>query len=105
MECVRARLGDRIYDSTGSPPVLGRKAARQDGELLDSVHTQSGAEHVSGRAVSVVVDGDPVHPVVVECRPTAGNREFRSEAAVATCCGIEAHLRFNLVDARLESGK
>src|SRR6202043_3203598 len=92
MESVGARLGDGVNDSSGSFTVLRRKASRQDRKLLNGVHTQGGADHVARPAVSVVIDADTIQPVIVVCRPLAGNGELRTEAAVSAGRGGIVHL-------------
>ena len=105
MEGVRAGLGDRVYDSAGGLPILGREPAGQNRELLNGVHTQGSADHVARAAVGVIVDANTVQPVVVVCGPLAGDGEFRSEAAV-TARGLSiVHLGFDQVYARVKSSK
>src|SRR5260370_25048014 len=64
MEGVRARLGDGAHDSSGDLPVFGRKAAGENGELANGVHTEGGPAHVAGPAVCLIVHANTVQTLV-----------------------------------------
>src|SRR6267143_4586505 len=105
MEGVRAGLGDGVNDSARGLTVFGRESTGQNGELLNGVHAQGGADHVARPAVGVIVDADSVQTVVVVCRSLTGYGEFRPETAVPACGGGVVHLGFDQVDTRVKSGK
>src|SRR5260370_1274160 len=105
MEGVRARLGDGVHDSSGGLPVFGRKAAGENGELANGVHTEGGPDHVAGPAVGVIVHANTLPTVVVVGGPLAGDGEFRSETTIAARGLSIVHLGFDQVDARVKSSK
>src|SRR3977135_3517660 len=105
MEGVRTGLGDGVNDSAGGLTIFGRESAGQNGEFLNGVHTQGGADHVARPAVGVIVDADSVQTVVVVCRPLSGDGEFRSEATVPARGGSVVHLGFDQVDTRMKGSK
>jgi len=100
MERVGPRFADGVDNAGGGSPIFGRVIAGEHGEFLNRVHTQVDAEHTAGAGVGVIVDAEPVEPVVVLRGLAPGDGQLRPKAPVpAPCASLEGHLDFNGIDA------
>ena len=102
---VPARV-DCVDDAAGGEAVRRGVVARDDRELRDGfrAETESGSRARGG--VGVIVDAHAVEAVIVLLRPTAGNRQLRSEPAVsAVVQPVGVRLRTDWADPWLEDGQ
>ncbi len=106
MERVGPRFAYGVDDAGGGSPIFGGVVAGKYREFLNGIHTQVDAEHAAGTAVGVIVDAEPVEPVVVLRGLAPGDGQLRAKAPVpAPCAGLEGHLDFDGVDAGGKSGQ
>src|SRR5215472_3571626 len=106
MESVRPRLADGVDHAAGGPAILGRVVAGQHGKLLNRIHAQVAADYAAWPAVAIIIDAEPIEPVIVLRGPAPGDGQLRPKAPVpAHCAVLEGHLSFDGIDAGSESGQ
>src|SRR5262249_42225074 len=105
MERVGPRLADGVDNPAGGPSIFGRVVAGDHGEFLNRIHAQADSDHAA-RAVGVIVDAEPVDPVVVLRGPASRDGHLKSKAPVpADRAVLEGHLGFDRLDAGGKSGQ
>ena len=79
---IGSRARYRIDYTSGSPSVIRRIVAPQNGDLLHGVDAEIIAKHAARGAVRVVIDADTVEPIAVLIRPRSRDAHGRAKSAV-----------------------
>ncbi len=83
VEIVDAAFGNGVDDRTGRVPVLRSIVAGENGELLDTVHSQIQSGRATGGSIRIVVDAYAVYTITVLIGAVAGIAQLVSKAAVS----------------------
>src|SRR5246127_876873 len=103
---IRPRPRNRVDDSSRGFAVVCGVVGGEHREFLDRVHAQVSSQNASGGAIRVVVETNPIQPVIVLLRPRTGNGELLPKAAI-TAIGPcrKVWLSVDCIHARLKFGQ
>src|SRR6202158_518829 len=100
VELVGPGLGNTVDDPAGGPAILRRIVAGQNRKLLNRVHAQIDAQRAARRSIRIVVDADPIDPVIILEWLVPGDGQKSSVASIAPIAG--SRLDSDTSDSRLE---